>query len=109
MLSKLSKLFPSFKKLGSNPASRWPEESYTIPLGEANIVREGDDVTTVYALDLPGHGNSEKVIDDPSLDGFARLVLEFADVLQIGQLHLVGQSLGGAISLAATKGFVPSL
>jgi pyruvate dehydrogenase E2 component (dihydrolipoyllysine-residue acetyltransferase) len=57
---------------------------------------------TVYALDLPGHGNSEKMIDDPSLDGFARLVLEFADVLQIGQLHLVGQSLGGAISLAAT-------
>jgi len=24
-----------------------PEESYTIPLGEANIVREGDDVTIV--------------------------------------------------------------
>ena len=54
----------------------------------------------VYALDLPGHGNSDKAIDDPSLDGFATVILGFADALQIGQLHLVGHSLGGAISLA---------
>jgi pyruvate dehydrogenase E2 component (dihydrolipoyllysine-residue acetyltransferase) len=55
---------------------------------------------TVYALDLPGHGNSDKAIDDPSLDGFARVILGFADALKIGQLHLVGHSLGGAISVA---------
>jgi pyruvate dehydrogenase E2 component (dihydrolipoamide acetyltransferase) len=57
---------------------------------------------TVYALDLPGHGNSDKTIDDPSLDGFGNVVSGFADALKIGQLHLVGHSLGGAISLAAT-------
>jgi pyruvate dehydrogenase E2 component (dihydrolipoamide acetyltransferase) len=56
---------------------------------------------TVYGLDLPGHGNSDKVIDDPGLDGFAKVVFGFADALKIGQLHLVGHSLGGAISLAA--------
>ena len=47
---------------------------------------------TVYALDLPGHGNSDKAIDDPSLDGFAKVVLGFADALKIGQLHLIGHS-----------------
>ena len=57
---------------------------------------------TVYALDLPGHGNSDKAIDDPSLEGFVRVIFGFADALKIGQLHLVGHSLGGAISLAAT-------
>ena len=57
--------------------------------------------STVYSLDLPGHGNSDKAIDDPSLDGFAKVVFGFADALKIGQLHLVGHSLGGAVSLAA--------
>jgi pyruvate dehydrogenase E2 component (dihydrolipoamide acetyltransferase) len=57
---------------------------------------------TVYALDLPGHGNSDKAIDDPSLEGFVKMIFGFADALKIGQLHLVGHSLGGAISLAAT-------
>jgi pyruvate dehydrogenase E2 component (dihydrolipoamide acetyltransferase) len=58
--------------------------------------------STVYALDLPGHGNSDKAIDDPSLDGFAKVILGFADALKIAQLHLVGHSFGGAISLATT-------
>jgi pyruvate dehydrogenase E2 component (dihydrolipoamide acetyltransferase) len=39
---------------------------------------------TVYALDLPGHGNSDKAIDNPSLDGFAKVILGFADALKIG-------------------------
>ena len=55
---------------------------------------------TVYALDLPGHGNSDKAIDDSSLDGFAKVILGFVDALKIGQLHLVGHSFGGAITLA---------
>jgi pyruvate dehydrogenase E2 component (dihydrolipoyllysine-residue acetyltransferase) len=57
---------------------------------------------TVYALDLPGHGSSDKAIDDPSLDGFAKLILGFADALKIGRMHLVGHSFGGAISFATT-------
>ncbi|MCW4353563.1 alpha-ketoacid dehydrogenase subunit beta [Hoyosella sp. YIM 151337] len=51
-----------------------PEESYTIPFGEANVAREGDDVTIValgrmvgFALDaakdLEGSGVSAEVID----------------------------------------------
>jgi len=51
-----------------------PEESYTIPFGEANIVREGDDVTVVAigrmvsvaaeaATELEGSGISIEIID----------------------------------------------
>ena len=54
----------------------------------------------VYALDLPGHGASEKKIDDPTLAGFAKTVVGFADALQFGDFHLIGHSLGGAIGIA---------
>jgi acetoin:2,6-dichlorophenolindophenol oxidoreductase subunit beta len=51
-----------------------PEESYTIPFGEANVVREGDDVTIVAmgrmvslaeqaAVELESSGVSAEVID----------------------------------------------
>lgn len=58
------------------------------------------EANTVYALDLPGHGQSDKTIDDPSLNGFAQRVLGFAEALNIGQLNLVGHSFGGAVSLS---------
>ena len=54
----------------------------------------------VYALDLPGHGASDKKIDDPTLEGFAKTVIGFADALQLGDFHLIGHSLGGATSMA---------
>jgi pyruvate dehydrogenase E2 component (dihydrolipoamide acetyltransferase) len=56
---------------------------------------------TVYALDLPGHGNSDKDIDDPTFSGFTKVLLGFADALKLKEFHLVGHSLGGAISLSA--------
>lgn len=55
---------------------------------------------TVYALDLPGHGNSDKNIDDPTFSGFVKVLLGFADALKLDEFHLVGHSLGGAISLS---------
>jgi pyruvate dehydrogenase E2 component (dihydrolipoamide acetyltransferase) len=55
----------------------------------------------VYALDLPGHGSSDKRIADPTLAGFAKGILRFADRLDLGAFHLVGHSFGGAISLFA--------
>jgi pyruvate dehydrogenase E2 component (dihydrolipoamide acetyltransferase) len=53
----------------------------------------------VYALDLPGHGASDKKIDDPTLEGFAKTVIGFADALQFGDFHLIGHSFGGATSM----------
>jgi pyruvate dehydrogenase E2 component (dihydrolipoamide acetyltransferase) len=57
------------------------------------------EVATVYALDLPGHGQSTKQLKDASVDGLAATLTEFLDVLDIGPAHLVGHSMGGAVVL----------
>jgi len=53
----------------------------------------------VYAIDLPGHGASDKHLSDPTLEGFADLVLGFLDALGVENAHLVGHSFGGAIAM----------
>lgn len=54
--------------------------------------------STVYALDLPGHGQSTKALDDPTLDGLARSVIAFMDKVGVARAHLVGHSMGGAVA-----------
>ena len=54
----------------------------------------------VFALDLPGHGESLKDVGDGSLDTLTDTVLGFMDTLGIATAHLVGHSLGGAICLS---------
>jgi pimeloyl-ACP methyl ester carboxylesterase len=52
----------------------------------------------VLAMSLPGHGES-----DPAVDGYAPgrdlapLVADFLDTLGVGPLHVVGNSVGGAV------------
>ncbi|QID16942.1 acetoin dehydrogenase dihydrolipoyllysine-residue acetyltransferase subunit [Nitrogeniibacter mangrovi] len=58
---------------------------------------------TVYALDLPGHGESAKDVGDGSVDTLAKTVLGFMDALDIGSAHLAGHSMGGAVSLAIAE------
>lgn len=54
----------------------------------------------VYALDLIGHGRTDKPLSNPyRFTDFARFVKEFMDALQIKRAHLVGHSLGGAVAL----------
>lgn len=55
---------------------------------------------TVYALDLPGHGESGKDVGDGSLASLATAVTGFLDALGIERAHLVGHSLGGAVVTA---------
>jgi pyruvate dehydrogenase E2 component (dihydrolipoamide acetyltransferase) len=52
----------------------------------------------VYALDLPGHGQSTKAIREPSLDALAGTVIGFMDALSIDKAHLIGHSMGGAVA-----------
>ncbi len=54
---------------------------------------------SVYALDLPGHGESTKGIDDGSVAGLATVVIGFMDAVGIERARLIGHSLGGAIAL----------
>jgi pyruvate dehydrogenase E2 component (dihydrolipoamide acetyltransferase) len=51
---------------------------------------------TTYALDLPGHGDSDKQVNEGSVAEFAAAIGGFMDALDIERAHLVGQSLGGA-------------
>lgn len=54
---------------------------------------------TVYALDLPGHGQSTKTLGDPSLAGLSRALTGFMDAAGITAAHLVGHSMGGAVAM----------
>jgi pyruvate dehydrogenase E2 component (dihydrolipoamide acetyltransferase) len=66
----------------------------------------------VHAIDLPGHGGSEKAIDDASLGALAKAVADYMDASGLATAHLVGHSLGGAIAVeiaAATPERVSAL
>lgn len=58
---------------------------------------------TVYAVDLPGHGDSDPIpgqAETPATE-MARAVGAFLDERGVGQAHLVGNSLGGWTALEA--------
>jgi pyruvate dehydrogenase E2 component (dihydrolipoamide acetyltransferase) len=54
---------------------------------------------TVYALDLPGHGQSTKKLDNPGLAALTTAFKNFMDVVGVSKAHLVGHSMGGAIAM----------
>ncbi|MBB3259706.1 pyruvate dehydrogenase E2 component (dihydrolipoamide acetyltransferase) [Paraburkholderia bannensis] len=58
----------------------------------------------VWALDLPGHGESGKAVESGAIDELAQSVLAFLDAQEIGRAHLVGHSLGGAVAMAVAEG-----
>lgn len=58
---------------------------------------------TVYALDLPGHGESAKDVGDGSLATLAAAVIGFMDAVGLDAAHLVGHSMGGAVSMAVAQ------
>ena|GEM_PF-1706008 len=53
----------------------------------------------VYAVDLPGHGGSALDPDACGLDGLGDALAGFLEVMGLGPVHLVGLSMGGAVSL----------
>jgi len=55
--------------------------------------------TRVYALDLPGHGQSTKTLGEPSLATLSNALTGFMDAVGIDSAHLVGHSMGGAVAL----------
>jgi pimeloyl-ACP methyl ester carboxylesterase len=67
-----------------------------------NIGALADAGLHVYAIDLPGHGFSDKGRFDYSVDGYASLVLRFLDFVGADRCVLVGTSLGGHIQAAVT-------
>ncbi len=55
---------------------------------------------TAYALDMPGHGGSSKNVGDGSVETLAESVGGFLEAVGLERAHLVGHSLGGAVSMA---------
>jgi len=53
---------------------------------------------SVVALDLPGHGQSDRTLPGRTLADLGRFVTRFLDVVEIPSAHVVGHSLGGAIA-----------
>ncbi len=53
----------------------------------------------VYALDLPGHGESDKRLETGGLDEYAACVKGFMDAVDLRAAHLVGHSMGAAVAL----------
>jgi pyruvate dehydrogenase E2 component (dihydrolipoamide acetyltransferase) len=58
---------------------------------------------TVAALDLPGHGESQKQVDSGSLEELAAAVLAYMDAIGVETAHLIGHSLGAAVCLEAAR------
>lgn len=53
----------------------------------------------VLALDLPGHGLSDKSLPDSSISGMSAFVAKFLERLGVESAHVVGHSMGGAIAI----------
>ena len=53
----------------------------------------------VYALDLPGHGLSDRPVPDYNLSFFTEVIAGFMEAVDIGRAHLVGHSMGGFLCL----------
>ena len=53
----------------------------------------------VWALDLPGHGESGKAVETGSADELADSVIAFLDDQKIERAHLVGHSMGSLVAM----------
>jgi pimeloyl-ACP methyl ester carboxylesterase len=53
----------------------------------------------VYAVDLPGFGESDKPLRPLHAAYFARWVVAFLDAVNVERAHLVGNSMGGRVAL----------
>ena len=53
----------------------------------------------VYAIDLPGHGKSEKCDGQQTIGDYARYLVQWLESIHIRRAVLIGHSMGGAIAL----------
>ena len=54
---------------------------------------------SVYALDLPGHGNSSKRVGARAFTELAEVLEGFMGCVGVGSAHVVGHSMGGAVAI----------
>lgn len=66
-------------------------------------IRRFQQVRRVVALDLMGHGESDRTRDAWTIESFGDDVVRVCDALQFQRVVLVGHSMGGPVSLDAAK------
>ncbi|MDD5591071.1 MAG: alpha/beta hydrolase [Dehalococcoidales bacterium] len=59
----------------------------------------------VYAMDLPGHGLSDKPYIDYKISFFTDFVIGFMDNFRINHANIIGHSFGGAIAVSVAANF----
>lgn len=62
----------------------------------------------IIKIDLPGHGKSE-TLSNTSMETMAEKVKEVLDHLETSELHILGHSMGGYVSLAFAEQFPKDL
>ena len=60
---------------------------------------------SVYALDMLGHGESDLPSQKMSMHDFAQSCIDFMDVHGIDKAHVIGNSVGGTLTLSICQGF----
>ena len=60
---------------------------------------------SLYAIDLMGHGDSDKPDKNYEIYDYAESIVEFMDVLGINQARVVGNSIGAMISVEMSASF----
>ncbi len=54
---------------------------------------------TIYAMDLPGHGESPPLVEMSSAERLAACIIEFADHFQLDQFDVNGHSFGAGVAV----------
>ena len=63
------------------------------------LAKELSEEFNIYAIDLPGHGDSSKPLDiEYHLDDQTRYLARILEKLDLGKVHMMGNSMGGAIT-----------
>lgn len=60
---------------------------------------------SLFALDMMGHGNSEKPFRDYTIPDYARSVVNFMEARSISQAILIGNSIGAIIAAEVAANF----
>ena len=98
-----------YAEAGSGPALIFIHGGGPGSSGMSNFGRNVDAFAERFrtiVIDLPGYGQSTKLkITEPLWGYYAKVMAGFIDALGLGKAHLVGNSLGGAVSLKTALDF----
>jgi len=70
-----------------------------------SLAKELEEEYFVVCIDLPGHGKSYTISEDPSLEKFGDDVISVLNSLEVKNFQLVGHSMGGYLALSMLENY----